>query len=61
MEKFPSLRGGRRSLTGWIIFIEHIFYKRVIPLGLNHKNEPRFFRLPRRGIGMGLKTEHIIL
>jgi hypothetical protein len=29
------LRGVRRSLTGWIIFIEHIFYKRVIPLGLN--------------------------
>ena len=34
-----SLLGGRRSLTGWI---------------MHPKTAPRFFRLPRRGIGMGL-------
>ena len=43
-QRFPSLRGVRRSLTGWIIFIEHIFYKRLIPEGLN-ETPPRFFRL----------------
>ncbi|HRE58747.1 MAG TPA: hypothetical protein PLW09_13080 [Candidatus Kapabacteria bacterium] len=30
-QNFPSLRGGRHSLTGWMIF--HKFYKRLIPTG----------------------------
>ena len=47
--------------------IKHKFYKRLIPSGLNHKNEPLFFS-PRRGEvffafpagkdGMGQKNKH---
>gem|GEM_PF-5805438 len=48
-QKFPSLRGGRRSLTGWIIFI---FYKRVISVGLN-ETPPHFFAFPVGELGWG--------
>jgi hypothetical protein len=46
-QKFPSLRGGRRSLTGWMNF--HKFYKRIIPSGFR---DAMNFKIPlhRRGV-----------
>jgi hypothetical protein len=54
MEKIPLIEGWQTQSDGVDGFIEHKFYKRVIPTGLNHKNSAPLFRLPRRGIGMGL-------
>jgi hypothetical protein len=46
MEKIPLIEGWQTQSDGVDGFIEHKFYKRIIPTGLNQKLRPAFFAFP---------------